>query len=238
MKPKSPLVKGERVLFYEYHPRYRKAALVWLRRMLDLKKFPKYSRIGLDPIDDPYLKEALRKSGFRTKWFQYEGKVADALRNLKASKNPPRDLKHLDLKIVSLSKVAQLASVIRLQKKVFSRFPQQGNFSHTSLQLSNDFKKYQEIVRKKTGRLFGIYRDSKLVGFFGAVIHGKGVSRSAGLTFCFEADIHGKGITKTAYPALLNYLKGERVNKFYGGTSRPAIQHLAKVMKRENTAVI
>src|SRR3989344_712163 len=70
MKPKAPRVRGERVLFFEYDPNFRRRALPWIKaRIGDIgKSAPKHTRIGISAQDDAALSQEFREADFNTKY--------------------------------------------------------------------------------------------------------------------------------------------------------------------------
>ncbi len=71
-------------------------------------------------------------------------------------------------------------------------------------------------------------------------IHKQGSSKQniGGLSFFLHRSIQGKGIVKTGYRLILDFFVKNKVTKFYGGTSQPAVQSLSKLMKRKIETVI
>lgn len=59
-----------------------------------------------------------------------------------------------------------------------------------------------------------------------------------GLSFFLHPSIQGKGLIKTGYRLILDFFVKNKVTKFYGGTSQPAVQSLSKLMNRKIETVI
>ncbi|MBI2521848.1 MAG: hypothetical protein HYV97_15640 [Bdellovibrio sp.] len=237
MKAKFPRIRGERAFFFEYDQRHGRKALVWVRTTIrDFgKQTPRYTRIGISKMEDAVLAKTLKEAGFNTKYEILYGKTIPALHALIKKKNPPLDLHHLGLEIKALQTLHEVNLALRLQKIVFSAEPQHGYFAHTATSLRNDRKEYLRVIRKKRGRILGVFKNKKMLGFMGVIIQENPdvSSKSAGFTFCLHPSVRGLGVSKTGYRILLSYLKDMKVVEFSGGTSRPEIKSLGKLMKRE-----
>lgn len=111
---------------------------------------------------------------------------------------------------------------------------------HTPDQLKKDKKEYEGIISKKNGLIFGVYRGKTILGLMMTSINqdASHPRKTGGFSFFLHHSIQGLGITKTGYRLLLEFLLKNKVRKFYGGTSQPAIQSLGKIMKREVQFVI
>ena len=235
LKPRQQRVRGERVFYYS-HAQEQKKTLDWIHQEIEkyAPQAPLHTRISVAPHEVDFFEPLLRKNGFLIRYDVQFGNTDLALRELVRHKNPKSDLTHIHLQIRPL-KESEVNAAIRLQKKVFQKNPEHGNHSHTSKQLAADRKEYRSTIRKKNGLLLGVFRGKKLLGFMATFIHelsGAG-NRSAGITMCLDPTIQGMGVSKTGYLLLLRHLKSEKVKKFYGGTSQPAIKSLGKIMKRE-----
>ncbi|MBL7669704.1 MAG: hypothetical protein JNM39_04400 [Bdellovibrionaceae bacterium] len=108
-------------------------------------------------------------------------------------------------------------------------------FSHTPGQLRIDLEEYSRVLSKKVGLLLGIYRGKKILGLLFPFITPKANTAEAagGFSLFLHPSIQGLGITKTGCLLLLEFLVKNKIQKFYGGTSQPAVQSLAKVMDRQ-----
>ncbi|MGZ3694013.1 MAG: GNAT family N-acetyltransferase [Bdellovibrionota bacterium] len=224
----KPMVKGHKHLACRYHPRFRARALGWFAQMAREHRahFNKNTDMMV-PISDAavYL-----RVGFEIHSTILRGKVKPALKGLMRVKNPPLTLEGFEIRGM---KTGEVPALMRLQKKVFSRIPEKGYYSHTKQRLRADKKEYLEVIRTpKRGKIFGVWQVKKLVGFFGLFVQDP---HTAGTGLMFDFPVQGQGLAKTAYRLMLEEAVRRGVRTFHGGTSQPAVLGLAKIMKRKAT---
>lgn len=230
-----PRARGMRHVMFEYDPRARKEAMAWIKQELVAARryFTPFSFLGLASEDSRKLDRALLQAGFHHHSAMQLGNPVVALRRLVKVKNPPREIPGLEIRPVR-SRLDCIAA-IRLQKRVFTRIPGRGWFSHTRRGLLQDKNEYISSLEKKSSEQFLVFRGKRLVGFFGCYRGKCAAGRIGGFTFCFSPEIQGQGVVKTAYLLLLEGLVKRKVPFFKGGTSQPAVRGLGKIMKRRVT---
>lgn len=242
MKKSSPRVRGERVIFFEYDPLYRRSALSWLRRLMRAQgsTLPPNSWIGVQAKDEMALDKVFRNAGYWIKYQTLEGSTRRALTELTKRRGPSRNLAQLGLKIRKIVSSKEVDRVIALQRSVFAKSREHGFFGHTQLSLKRDRLSYLEVMQGGNGILLGIYQKDRLVGVAAAVYKGGGNFKktTAGISIFFDRSIQGLGISKTCYSHLLEFLKSKGIPTFRGGTSQSAIKHLGEVMKRRHRYTI
>lgn len=233
-----PRVKGQKSIIFHVDRRLpRLSTLSWVRRQLQIvgATAPRFAEVVVAPKDDIFFRKSLEKAGFRTRYEIYVGHSKKAYKNLTKIKNPPRDLEHLGLAVRPITSKSQLDEVMALQKTISLKSRRHIYFSHTPRQLRIDREEYSRVLSQKAGLLLGVYRGKKILGLLFTFITPKTHTGEAtgGFSFFLHPSIQGLGITKTGYLLLLEFLVKNKIQKFYGGTSQPAVQSLAKVMDRQ-----
>lgn len=233
LKPGRFMVKGQRNIALYFDPREEKAFARWLKGRLRArrKEFNTRTTGGISARDAKRLIPVYRAAGFRIHSEILAGETEKALRRLLKAKNPPLKIEGLEIRPLKLK---ELPSAMRLQKRLFSRIPDRGFFSHTTYRLRSDEKDMRAIIKNpREGRIYGIFRGKRLMGFFGVFVHSHAaLGSSGGFSLNFDFPIQKKGVAKTAYRHMLEYLVKRKVPTFQGGTSQPAVKGLADIMGR------
>jgi hypothetical protein len=229
----TPMVKGQRSLLFRYDPRHRAEAFRWVKKKIaeHRKDYNSMTETGVAE-KDAALVPAFLANGFAQHSIILRGKTACALRGLMRAKNPPLQREGFEIRPL---KASEISSVMKMQKRIFTRIPERGYYSHTPARLASDRLEYLSVMKdSRKGYIYGILREGELHGFFGLFIQG----RSAGVGLNFDFPIQGQGFAQIAYRTMLEEMKRRRVLSFHGGTSQLAVLGLAKIMGREKISYL
>lgn len=234
-------IRNQQSIFFCYNKKNHHIVKTWIKQQFRelATASPKFTQICFSNEEDAIYGSYFTKTGY-ARYEVLSGDTHRALSNLIKDKAPPSNFDHLDLKIIDISSLSKIQEIIKLQKNVSLKSKTGTFFSHTKAQLQKNEDEYKQIISKKTGLILGVYRKNKLLGLMIAGIYKDDVlnNKSGGISFFLHPSIQGLGVVKTGYLLLLKYLLKNKVKKFYGGTSQPAIKALGQIMKRQVQFVI
>jgi hypothetical protein len=209
-----------------------KAAKTLIRR--NLRHFSK-DTICYTVSSRPRLRTLLTQAGFGIDSVVLDGPVGEGLARLVAKIDPPKNLKHLGLKIQKIKTRAEIDSVLKIFKREFTRNPQFGSWVGTAPYLRAIRANMRRALEKRKLDGYLICNDDGIWGYFGFYVIPENplFPAGAGIEIILDQQIQGKGIAKTCYRMMLEKLNRRKIVLIRGGTSQPAVMALGKIMKRK-----
>jgi hypothetical protein len=159
------------------------------------------------------------------------GETQVALEQLLSRLQPPKMLKHLGLTLAR-ARSCDVEAMLELQRSVFAHDAWACWFGTEPHYIDTVVRPMLDGTRESAN--FCIWRDSEIVGSFGADIERQHPfwGDIAGVDFVLHPSIQKQGVVKTAYRCVLEELAASGVGYFKGGTLQPAVFELAKLMGR------
>ncbi|MCB9615178.1 MAG: hypothetical protein H6722_22300 [Sandaracinus sp.] len=175
----------------------------------------------------PPVLAALRRLGLGIDSVQLVGEVDRALARLEDAPLPS------GLRITPMRE-DDLPEVFAMLERTFVEEPEHGWFCALPKFIAKQREQLKAAARDPKALQLVVREGERVVGHVGASIDLAnpfwGPSTSLGL--CFAPSIRGRGVLRPLYRAFLEGLRARGVRVFRGGTSRPAVMHLGRVMDR------
>ncbi|MCA9614099.1 MAG: hypothetical protein H6721_18120 [Sandaracinus sp.] len=181
----------------------------------------------LVPASYPPVLAALRRLGLGIDSVQLVGEVDRALALLDDAPLPS------GLRIAPMRE-DDLPQVFAMLERTFVEEPEHGWFCALPKFIASQREELETAARDPEALQLVVREGETVVGHVGASIDVAnpfwGPATSLGL--CFAPPIRGRGVLRPFYRAFLEGLRARGVRVFRGGTSRPAVMHLGRVMDR------